>query len=526
MENTHTSDSEVTTYAAADFPPVTSGSVAIEGRVVNGVTAISFDTIHISEGVLHAHGRGTEPSKVVATGSASVHVYGNVIVYAADKARVYSHDGPHVSVNGEATAHAFGSGYVVTADTSSARVYGGVRAVATSASGIEAHDEAVVEGVDMARVSLHERAVGVIRGAATVNTHDQSRAMLFNTATGNVYGGHVDGYNNANVDIFVDSEHINAEGPHAVVFINGDREAVGKVTMHNGRTISVTSDEPAEEVAAADQVPASVEEPAAPVEDFTPAFALPTPPAPVEETAPPAPALDIPTAPSSHEEPAVEEAEAEGVLDETTSPAPALDIPSFEPDPVAEDAVEETEPAAPALDLPSFSAPTDTSVSLTDLMFTPPAEENSAPDAPAPVNEEPAPVVDTTPPAPASALITSDRSGVDTDNVAQDDAGAGSVECSVEPVSPADRVDNADAIPQLEKLGWTVVTSPTGAYQPFEPVDLGKAIEDEDKKSGPSAQAAADAGSQVKSAPKGFTLPTANDEPAGFTIPGLSTPLN
>lgn len=525
MENTHTSDSEVTTYPAADFPPVTSGSVAVEGRVVSGVTAISFDTIHISEGVLHAHGRGTEPSKVVATGNASVHVYGNVIVYAADKARVYSHDGPHVSVNGEATAHAFGSGYVVTADSSSARVYGGVRAVATSASGIEAHDEAVVEGVDMARVSLHERAVGVIRGAATVNTHDQSRAMLFNTANGNVYGGHVDGYNNSNVEIFVDSEHISAEGPHAAVFINGDREAVGRVTMHNGRTISATSVEPDVEVAAADPAPASVEEPAAPVEDFAPAFVLPTP---VEETAPPAPASAIPSfepAPAVHEEAAVEEAEAEGVLDESASPAPVLDIPSFEPAPVAEAAVEETAPPAPALDLPSFSAPSDTSVSLTDLMFTPPAEENSAPDAPAPV-EEPAPGVDTAPPAPASSLITADRSGVDTGNAAQDGAGAGSDVCSVEPVSPADRVDNADAVPQLEKLGWTVVTSPTGAYQPFEPVDLGKAIEDEAKKTGPSAQAAADAGSQVKSAPKGFTLPTANDAPAGFAIPGLSSPLN
>lgn len=118
-----------------------------------------------------------------------------------------------------------------------------------------------------------------------------------------------------------------------------------------------------------------------------------------------------------------------------------------------------------------------------------------------------------------STLITVGRSGVSATETEVQDQYLGT---SVEPASPNERVDSTQSVAQLEELGWSVVTKPSGSYQPFERVDLAAQI---DKESGNiSNQPATSSESKPKSERKGFNLPkppeSTND--GGFTIPGLN----
>lgn len=425
--------------ALSDTPGIET-VVAFEKKTVTTgtVRALNFDPHH------HAI--------VVARGDARVFAYGNITVYASEQARVHVFKGATLIAAGSATGRAYEYGEVAVFDQATVEVHDRRNASATGSATVTAYDEAVVMAMDMATAHVFGQSRGVMRGLASVVTHENAEVHCYGNSHAEIYGGTVILHEASHGDLYtVEGQDVHLDEENGGLAFDG-----GHIYVTSGNTINII---PPEERSEQEErlevenrelvdeiIPQAPEQNTAENHEFQ-----------VDDVLTPEPEQD--TA-ETHEfrvddvlTPEPEQAAAENhefQVDDVLAPEPVQDTPENHEFQV--DEVLAPEPEQNTAENHEFQV---------DEVITRPAPFNYS------LGKQ-----DTSPDDP-NGYLTFDRTGNPTrygeSGVPErnEDLNFG-LGASTDPASPKADVADELAIPQLQALGWTVLTAPTGPYQPFE----------------------------------------------------------
>lgn len=410
------------------FPLVSTGHVYAGDYLGSTKTAVQFDSIRVDSGVLRATNFNPNHSSIVfAEGDARVFAYGNITVYATGDAIVHVFKGAVLIAAESAKGRAYEFGEVVAMDQAEVIAHDRRSVTATGSSTVTGHDNVLVTALDMTTTHLFGESRGVMRGLAAAVTHDMSETHLFANTHAEIHGGTVILHESSKADLHAAGAEIDEE-------LGGVRFDGGHVYALNANALTIVAPETDNEQEIEEENRQMIDEVIPVQEDSADGAVAEVSEEVVEETS--------------------EEPEGGFTLDEVVEEA-ATDVVEPEGGFTLDEVATLVKDARPAQF--NYSLPGDDEESV-----TPPSSGGLSPSPAAPADSH-----------DPNGYLTLQRVG---DPTTRGEEGRPTrnehlnygLGASTDPASPVADVDNDLAVPQLEALGWEVLSPPTGAYQPFE----------------------------------------------------------